>query len=76
MATTELLDTALAIGRRLARQALWEGAACTWDVLEPLRDPASRVRTVRAEGQLDLVGVCRPEWVSARSRVDGGRGTA
>jgi class II lanthipeptide synthase len=52
MAATELLDTALAIGRRLARRALWEGTACTWDVLESLRDPEIRVRTIRAEGQL------------------------
>ena len=52
MAKTEFLGTALAIGRRLARRALWEGTACTWDVLEPLRDPEVRVRTIRAEGQL------------------------
>jgi hypothetical protein len=52
MAATELLDTALAIGRRLARRALWEGTACTWDVVEPQPGPASRVRTMRAEGQL------------------------
>ena len=52
MATTEFLDTALAIGRRVARRALWEGTACTWEVLEPLRDPEIRVRTIRAEGQL------------------------
>ena len=49
---TEFLDTALAIGRRVARQALWEGAACTWDVLESQPDPANLVRTIRAEGQL------------------------
>jgi lantibiotic biosynthesis protein len=49
---TEFLDTALAIGRRLARQALWEGTACTWEVLEPQPDPENRVRTIRAEGQL------------------------
>lgn len=52
MAATEFLDTALAIGRRLARQALWEGTACTWEVLEPRMDPENRVRTTRAEGQL------------------------
>ena len=52
MATTEFLDTALAIGRRLARRALWEGTACTWDVLDPQPDPENRVRTTRAEGQL------------------------
>lgn len=52
MAVTEFLDTALAIGRRLARRALWEGTACTWDVLEPQPDPENRVRTIRAEGQL------------------------
>lgn len=52
MAVAEFLDTALAIGRRLARQALWEGAACTWEVLEPQPDAQNRVRTVRAEGQL------------------------
>lgn len=52
MAAPEFLDTALAIGRRLARQALWEGTACTWEVLEPQPDPASRVRAIRAEGQL------------------------
>jgi len=52
MAATEFLDTALAIGRRVARQALWEGSACTWDVLEPQPDPENRVRTIRAEGQL------------------------
>jgi len=52
MAQAEFLDTALAIGRRLARQAFWEGAACTWDVVEPLRDPVARARTVRAGGQL------------------------
>lgn len=46
------LDTALAIGRRLARQALWEGTACTWEVLEHLPDPENRVRTIRAGGQL------------------------
>lgn len=49
---TEFLDTALAIGRRLARRALWEGTACTWEVLEPQPDPENRVRTVGAEGQL------------------------
>jgi hypothetical protein len=52
MAATEFLDTALAIGRRLARQALWEGTACTWEVLEPQPDAENRVRTIRAEGQL------------------------
>jgi hypothetical protein len=52
LAAAEFLDTALAIGRRLARRALWEGTACTWEVLEPLRDPEVRVRTIRAEGQL------------------------
>lgn len=52
MAATEFLDTALAIGRRLARRALWEGTACTWEVLEPQPDPENRVRTLRAEGQL------------------------
>lgn len=40
MAAAEFLDTALAIGRRLARQALWEGTACTWEVLEPRPDPS------------------------------------
>ena len=49
---TEFLDTALAIGRRLARRALWEGTACTWDVLESQPDPENRVRTTRAEGEL------------------------
>ena len=49
---TEFLETALAIGRRLARQALWEGTACTWEVLEPQPDPENRIRTVRAGGQL------------------------
>lgn len=49
---TEFLDTALAIGRRLARRALWEGTACTWEVLEPQPDAENRVRTVRAGGQL------------------------
>jgi hypothetical protein len=49
---TEFLDTALAIGRRLARQALWEGTACTWEVLEPQPDAENRVRTVRAGSQL------------------------
>jgi hypothetical protein len=48
----EFLDTALAIGRRLARQALWEGTACTWEVLEPQPDAENRIRTIRAEGQL------------------------
>lgn len=52
MAAAEFLDTASAIGRRLALQALWEGKACTWEVLEPQPDPENRVRTVRAEGQL------------------------
>ncbi len=52
MAATEFLDTALAIGRRLAGRALWEGTACTWEVLEPQPDPENRVRTTRAEGQL------------------------
>lgn len=52
MAATEFLDTALAIGRRLARRALWEGTACTWDVLDPRPDPENRFRTTRAEGQL------------------------
>lgn len=52
MAATEFLDTALAIGRRLARQALWEGPACTWEVLEPQPDAQNRVRTVRAGSQL------------------------
>jgi lantibiotic biosynthesis protein len=52
MATTEFLDTALAIGRRLARRALWEGTACTWDVLVSPPDPENPVRTTRAEGQL------------------------
>lgn len=52
MTTLTFLDTALAIGRRLARQALWEGPACTWEVLEPQPDPENRVRTVRADGQL------------------------
>ncbi|HSN88180.1 MAG TPA: hypothetical protein VL025_15585, partial [Thermoanaerobaculia bacterium] len=49
---TEFLDTALAIGRRLARRALWEGTACTWEVLEPQPDAENRIRTIRAEGQL------------------------
>ena len=48
MAAAECLDTALAIGRRLARQALREGRTCTWDVLEPQPDPENRVRTIRA----------------------------
>lgn len=52
MAVTEFLDTALAIGRRLARQALWEGTACTWEVLEAQPDPENRVRTTRAESEL------------------------
>ena len=52
MAATEFLDTALAIGRRLARRALWEGRACTWDVLDSQPDPENRIRTTRAEGQL------------------------
>ena len=52
MAATEYLDTALAIGRRLARQALWAGTACTWEVLEPRPDAENRVRTTPAEGQL------------------------
>lgn len=52
MAATEFLDTASAIGRRLARRALWEGTACTWDVLEPLPDPENRGRTARAEGEI------------------------
>src|SRR5436190_20698339 len=52
MAATEFLDTALAIGRRLARRALWEGTACTWEVLDPQPDPEIHVRTTRAEGQL------------------------
>ncbi|HET9209571.1 MAG TPA: lanthionine synthetase LanC family protein, partial [Thermoanaerobaculia bacterium] len=49
---TEFLDTALAIGRRLAHRALWEGTTCTWEVLKPQPDPQGRVRTVRAGGQL------------------------
>lgn len=49
---TEFLDTALAIGRRLARRALWEGRTCTWEVLDPQPDPENRIRTTRAEGQL------------------------
>ncbi|HSG40295.1 MAG TPA: lanthionine synthetase LanC family protein, partial [Thermoanaerobaculia bacterium] len=52
MAVTEFLDTALAIGRRLALRALWEGTACTWEVLEPQPDPENLVRTTRAGGQL------------------------
>jgi class II lanthipeptide synthase len=52
MSATEFLDTALAIGRRLARRALWEGTTCTWDVLDSQPDPENRVRTIRAEGQL------------------------
>lgn len=52
MAATEFLDTASAIGLRLARKALWEGAVCTWEVLEPQPDPESQGRTTRAEGQL------------------------
>ena len=48
----EFLDTASAIGRRLARRALWEGTTCTWEVLEPLPDPENRARTIRAEGQI------------------------
>lgn len=52
MAAAEFLGTALAIGRRLARRAVWEGSACTWNVLEPWLDPESRVRTTRADGQL------------------------
>jgi class II lanthipeptide synthase len=50
--TAEFLDTALAIGRRLARRAVLEGTACTWDVLDSRPDPENRVRTIRAEGQL------------------------
>jgi hypothetical protein len=52
MTMTDFLDTALAIGRRLARRALWEGTTCTWEVLEPQPDAENRVRTTRAEGQL------------------------
>lgn len=44
------LDVALAIGRRIAREALWDGPACTWEIVTPEREAPGRRATRRRAG--------------------------
>lgn len=60
----KFLDTALAIGRRIARQALWDGKLCTWEIQDPVRGFQARVQTNRA-GPILYQGTAGIAWFLA-----------
>lgn len=56
----EFLETALAIGQRLARQALWDGKLCTWQVQDQVR--ALQKRVTNRAGPILYQGTAGIAW--------------
>lgn len=61
----ELLDVAARIGRRLARQALWDGSQASWDVQAPDRASGQRRSVKQAAGGTLYQGTAGIAWFLA-----------